>query len=152
MAIHMNREFVQIKGACHCGNIRFVLRWPEPAAEISVRKCGCTFCCKHAGAWTSHRRSKLEVEVGDLASVSKYHFGTKTADFYICSNCGVVPFVTSEIDAHDYAVVNVNAFDDVANISLVSTSTDFEGENLDNRLERRKRNWIPHVRISISAR
>ena len=92
------QDSTQIAGSCHCRNIRFVLLWPEPAPVISARKCSCSFCQKHVGAWTSHPRSKLTVKIIDSSSVSKYRFGTKTADFYVCSACGIVPFVLSEID------------------------------------------------------
>ena len=137
-----------IRGSCHCGNIRFVLRWPESESEIPVRKCGCTFCQKHGGAWTSHRSSELAVEVDGRSPVSTYRFGTGTADFYVCSACGVAPFVLSEIDDNRYAVVNVNTFDDAGDLSLSVSASDFDGEDTGSRLERRKRNWIPKVLLT----
>jgi hypothetical protein len=142
---------MSINGACHCGNIRFVLEWPESEPEIAVRKCGCTFCQKHTGAWTSHRNSLLAVEIDDRSLVSKYNFGTKTADFYVCSVCGVVPVVLSEIDERLYAVVNVNTFEGVDSLSFINSSTNFDSENTEIRLERRKRNWIPNVLLDASA-
>lgn len=144
-------ELTQIDGACHCGNIRFVLMWPGSAAEISVRECGCTFCQKRGGAWTSHRSAELLAEIDDHSSVSKYKFGTNTAEFYVCSVCGVVPFVLSEIDDHQYAVVNVNTFENVSDSVFSVSSTDFDGEDTNSRLARRKLNWIPNVRVSVSA-
>ena len=145
------RELTSINGTCHCGNIRFVLRWPESEPTIPVRNCGCTFCQKHTGAWTSHRNSELVVEIDDRSLVSKYNFGTKTADFYVCSVCGVVPLVLSEIDDRQYAVVNVNTFEDIGRLSLSSSSTNFDGEDTGSRLERRKCNWIPNVLLNASA-
>ena len=145
------RELTSINGACHCGNIRFVLRWPESEPEIPVRKCGCTFCQKHTGAWTSHRSAELVVEIDDRSLVSQYNFGTKTADFCICSVCGVVPFVLSVIDDKQYAVVNVNTFEDINSLSISSSSTNFDGEDAESRLDRRKRNWIPNVLLKASA-
>lgn len=84
----------------------------------------------------------------ESALVSEYQFGTATAIFHICSTCGVVPFVTSKIDDHLYAVVNTNTFDDTAQISFSRSPTDFEGEAVSDRLERRKRNWIDNVQMS----
>jgi len=83
--------------------------------------------------------------------VSKYNFGTKTADFYICSVCGVVPLVLSEIDDRQYAVVNVNTFEDLGRLSLSSSPTNFDGEDTGSRLERRKRNWISDVLLNAAA-
>lgn len=139
--------FALINGACHCGNIRFAIRWPESESEIPVRKCGCSFCLKHVGAWTSHPRSELDVAIADESLVTKYSFGTKTADFYVCSVCGVVPLVLSVLDDKLYAVVNVNSFEDVDSFSFSESSTDFDGENVGARLERRKQNWIANVRF-----
>lgn len=147
----MTQALMQIKGGCHCGNIRFVLQWPDSDAGIAVRNCSCTFCQKHAGAWTSHRGSALVAQVEEISAVSKYRFGTRSADFYVCATCGIVPFVTSEIDDQLYAVVNVNSFEDVSDLTFTKSSTDFDGEKIGSRLERRKRNWISSVRISTAV-
>lgn len=144
-------ESIKIDGACHCGIIRFTLLWPASELDIPVRKCGCTFCQKHAGAWTSNRSSELVIEIGDQSLVSKYNFGTKTADFYVCSVCGAVPFVLSEIDEKQYAVVNVNTFREIGDLSLCESSTNFDGEGVANRFERRRNNWIPKVVFRASA-
>jgi hypothetical protein len=140
---------MRIEGKCHCGNIRYGLDWPADAAEMKARVCGCTFCTKHGGSWTSHREAQLVAQVRDVSLVSKYRFGTATADFHVCSRCGVVPFVTSEIDDHLYAVVNVNTFEGVDLSSLARTAASFDGEGTGERLERRKSNWIRNVRISV---
>ena len=139
---------MRIEGKCHCGNVRYELDWPGDGADIKIRACRCAFCTKHGGSWTSHRDSKLVAEIRDASFVSKYRFGTKTADFYVCARCGVVPFVTSVIDDHLYAVVNVNTFEGINPSSLIRTATDFDGEGTGERLERRKRYWIRTVRIS----
>lgn len=139
---------MQIQGKCHCGNISFRLDWPGDGSEIAIRACGCTFCTKHGGSWTSNADAALDAQIGDALLVSKYRFGTGTADFYVCSRCGVVPFVTSSVDGRLYAVVNVNTFQDIDTSSMSRAATSFDGEDTAGRLERRQRNWIPTVRIS----
>jgi hypothetical protein len=143
---HMN-----IHGSCHCGNIAFDLDWPGDSKEIPARACTCTFCRKHGGVWTSNPQGRLQVTVSEPAEVSRYAFGTKTASFHICSRCGAVPVVTSEIDGHVYAVVSVNAFDNVEPERLKHASATFDGETEGDRLARRVRNWIPEVRIAQAA-
>jgi hypothetical protein len=134
-----------INGKCHCGNISFALRWePEPAA-IPARACTCSFCVKHGGVWTSCPTGALQVSVREPALVSKYSFGTKTADFHVCSKCGIVPLVTSTIDGHLYAVVSVNAFEGVDPSLLQRAAATFDAETEETRLARRKRNWIANV-------
>lgn len=146
------REHFEIKGSCHCGNIRLVLLWPGGETEMGVRICGCTFCRKHAGAWTSHRDAALNVQIVNKSRVAKYQFGTKTADFYVCSACGVVPFVLSEIGGKNYAVVNVNSLHDIDRLSTSRSKTDFDGEGKGDRLSRRRQNWIPKVVIDSNIR
>lgn len=87
------------------------------------------------------------MRVQDRAAVSKYAFGTRTAEFHVCVRCGVVPVVTSSIDGRLYAVVNVNAFEDVDPSKLRRMPASFDGEGTDSRLERRKRSWIAEVRL-----
>ena len=134
-----------INGKCHCGNISFALSWEPEPTEIPARACGCGFCTKHGGVWTSNPRGALKVKVLDPARVTRYQFGTRTAEFHICTGCGVVPLVTSRIDDHLYAVVSVNAFEGIEPSLLRRSPANFDGEGTDDRLARRKRNWIGNV-------
>ena len=140
-----------ISGGCHCGNITFELLWQPEPAEIPARACTCSFCTKHGGVWTSCPIGRLTVAVADPANVSRYVFGTKTAEFHICAKCGVVPVVTSEIDGNTYAVVSVNAFHGIDRSLLTHASATFDSEDEQSRLVRRKRNWIPSVQFSKGA-
>lgn len=137
-----------IKGKCHCGNISFSLTWEPDPAEIPARACGCSFCIKHGGVWTSNPRGALKIVVKDPALVSKYAFGTRTAEFHICARCGIVPVVTSRIDGQLYAVVSVNAFEGVDESLFRRAPANFDGEGTDSRLARRKRNWIADVEVT----
>ena len=142
---------VLISGSCHCGNISFRLDWrPEPR-EIPARACGCSFCVKHGGVWTSCPTGSLRITVREPLLVSRYAFGTKTAEFHVCSGCGVVPLATSRIDGRLYALVSVNAFRDVDRSLLKRAAASFEGESESARLARRKLNWIADVEIDADG-
>jgi hypothetical protein len=140
-----------INGKCHCGNMSFSLTWEPDPAEIPARACDCSFCVKHGGVWTSNPSGALTVTIKDPSLVSKYAFGTKTAEFYICTRCGAVPVVTSQIDAQLYAVVSVNAFEGIDVSLLRRAPASFDGEGKDSRLARRKRNWIADVNFVDSG-
>ena len=140
---------VLIRGKCHCGNIAFSLTWEPDPLEILARACGCSFCTKHGGLWTSFPGGELRVVVSDPSRVSRYAFGTETAEFQICAGCGVVPLATSRIEDHLYAVVSVNAFEGVDPALLRRVSSNVEGEDVESRLARRKRNWIARVDIVV---
>jgi hypothetical protein len=136
---------VLIPGRCHCGNISFVLTWEPAPVEIPARACDCSFCARHGGVWTSFPGGALRVSERDQALVSRYRFGTETADFQVCAGCGVVPLVTSEIEGQLYAVVNVKTFDGIDPALLRPVSSHVEGETRAARLARRQRNWIGRV-------
>jgi hypothetical protein len=138
---------VVIRGRCYCGNISFRLDWEPDPVEIPARSCDCTFCMKHGGTWTSYPAGKLEVAIEDPALVSRYEFGTKTATFHVCARCGIVPVVTSDLDGRTYAVVSVKAFENVDPAMLKPGPVSFDGEGVESRLARRKRNWIAEVKF-----
>lgn len=137
-----------IQGSCHCGNVSFALDWSPDPTEIPARPCSCTFCLKHGGVWTSCPSGSLTVNVREPDSVSRYGFGTHTADFHVCTVCGVVPVVTSRIDGRLYAVVSVNAFENPGVPLRRLEHARFDGEDEATRLARRARNWIGEVTFS----
>jgi hypothetical protein len=138
---------MNLHGQCHCGNIAFDLDWPGDAPRIPARACGCSFCAKHGGVWTSNPAASLAVALRNPDRVSEYRFGTRSATFHVCAQCGIVPMVTSDIDGLRYGVVNVNALERVNPSWLQRSAASFDGEDLASRLARRKRNWIADVRI-----
>ena len=136
-----------LHGKFHCGNIAFSHTWEPGPAEIPARACTCSFCTKHGGVWTSHPAGALKIRVQDPALVSKYAFGTRTAEFHVCARCGIAPVVTSRIDDQLYAVVSVNALEGIDPSLLRHSPANLEGESTETRLARRKRNWIADVQI-----
>jgi len=134
-----------IHGQCHCGNIAFSLTWEPDPARIPARACTCSFCSKHGGVWTSNPQGALRIAVENASLVSRYEFGTETAQFHVCTRCGVVPLVTSRIEDRLYAVVSVNALEGIDAALLDRAPSNVEGEDKDFRLARRQRNWIADV-------
>jgi len=141
---------VEVRGGCHCGNIRFRLRLDPAPARLAARACGCTFCRKHGGLWTSSPQASLRLRVQDEALLHRYRFGTRTAEFLVCRVCGIVPAVTSEIAGRLYAVVSVHACDDLDPAWIDHAPASFDGEGEGERLARRARNWIPEVDIVVA--
>src|SRR5437762_11741210 len=136
---------MRISGSCHCGNITFSLDWrPEPA-EIPARACSCSFCLKHGGLWTSCPTGSLRITIRQPGLVSRYSFGTRTAEFQVCSSCGVAPVGTSRIHGRRYAVVSVNALQNIDPALLKLIAATYDGEREIARLPRRTRNSIAVV-------
>jgi hypothetical protein len=136
-----------INGKCHCGNIELELLWNDEATALPARACQCSFCVKHGAVWTSGASAELIVRIRDQTQVSKYRFGTATARFLVCGNCGMVPVALCEIDGRLQAVVNINTLENVTPAALQRTATHFDAESVESRLARRKRTWIPKVHV-----
>jgi len=140
-----------ITGSCHCGNLSYVLDWEPEPVTIPARACTCSFCTRLAAVWTAHPAARLRVTVREPAQVSRYAFGTRSAEFHVCARCGVVPVVTSLIAGRLYAVVNVNSFEAVDPARLSRAAVSFEGEDEQTRLTRRQQHWIADVEIAGAA-
>jgi hypothetical protein len=97
--------------------------------------------------WASHPPGILEVAIREPNGVSKYSFGTHTADFYVCSKCGCVPVVTSTIEGRKYAVVNVNTFEEELGTRVRAAPVTHAEEVGATRLARRAKNWIRNVEV-----
>jgi hypothetical protein len=134
-----------IHGKCHCGNVAFSLTWEPDPIEIPARACTCSFCTAHGAVWTSNPQGALEIVVDDPARVSRYVFGTETAEFLICSRCGVVPACVSVAEGRLHAVVNINTFDNVDQALFKHGVVSFDGEDATSRIARRQRYWIGDV-------
>jgi len=137
-----------ISGQCQCGNVSFNLEWLPDPTRIPAWACSCSFCQAHKGVWTSSPSAKLKVQINDAQQLTRHTFGTKTAEFLICKQCEDTPLVTSEIDGRLYAVVNVHALQDISPTLLKHFQSNFDGESVEQRTERRRRNWIANVTIN----
>jgi len=87
----------------------------------------------------------FEVRADDWSLVERYRFGTRTCDFLICRRCGVFIAAVAEMNEDVRAVVNVNCLDDRGRFTSAPTMHEFQGETIDNRLFRRRANWMPAV-------
>lgn len=135
----------QLRGSCYCGNIRFVFATDKADAELPVRECQCAFCLQHGRISTSDPDGELRISIEAPENVNKFRFGQRTADFYVCRQCGTIPVVTSEVGGVTVGLVDVRMIEGFAWSSAGTTRHDVEGEEIADRLARRRRNWIGTV-------
>lgn len=134
-----------LEGSCHCGNIQFRMGTNLPLNELPIRTCQCSFCTKQNGIYTSEPNGELRFKLEDSQKVQKYQFGHKTADFYICKVCGIVPLITCEIEGQMYGVINLCTTGERSLLQKNHDRKDFETESTKDRLSRRKKYWIGTV-------
>jgi hypothetical protein len=135
-----------LRGSCHCGNVEFALFTEKNPDEMVPRRCSCTMCRRHGASYISDPGARLELRYGDPSLLSIYRFGHGTAQWVICSRCGVLTAVLCEIDDRLRAVVRVQSMVDHTFAS--ETPTDFEDESIAGRLDRRAKTWIGTVEVS----
>jgi hypothetical protein len=137
-------------GACHCRNIELRLESDRTPLELGLRADNCSFCVKHHAIFTSDPGGELAVTVRDPNFVTRYRFGTRTADFVLCRACGV--FAVAMMDEPPIAVVNVNVLDARADfLKNELTIGSFDGESVEERLARRKARWTPIVAFAVTG-
>ena len=141
----MHQSKRQLRGSCYCGNIRFVFVTDKSDDELPRRECQCGFCVLHGRIATSDRDGELRIAIEAPENVSKFRFGHRTADFYVCRECGMIPVVTSEIDGATRGIVDVRMIECFAWSRSETSRHDFEGEEVDDRLDRRKGYWTGTV-------
>lgn len=131
------------EGGCHCGNLRVSLRLTLPPDEVRVRACGCSFCRRHNTRTASDPEGAVDIRADDWSLVQLYRFGTGTAEFVICSRCGVYIGAMGDTSSGKRAVINTTCLDDRALFTRDPAPTDHDGETTESRLARRAANWTP---------
>ena len=130
-------------GGCHCGNLRYTLETRLALTALPLRGCQCAFCRHHGARSTSDPAGRIRFEVRDPAQLTRYRFGLKTADFLVCSKCGIYVGAAMRDGDALYAIINANTLDEVAQLRQEPVPMDYEGEDAAARLARRKQRWSP---------
>lgn len=137
-----------ITGSCHCKNITYDASLSYAFEDYVLRKCGCSYCSKNGVIFLTDPSAKLNINIDNKNLLSRYQFDHKTADIYICSHCGITPFALSKIDEQVFGVINANTVDSFNFSKNKISGFDFSGEEVDSRLQRRKKYWISNIKIN----
>ncbi len=98
----------EIRGGCHCGNISVTAELTRATTEYRPRACDCDFCRKHGAAYLSDPAGSLRIAIRDARATAAYRQGSGTAEFLVCTTCGVLVAVLYR-DDRIYAALNANA-------------------------------------------
>jgi hypothetical protein len=79
-------EPVALKGACHCGAVRFALTLTEGFA--SARRCTCSICRMRGAVAVTSTPEAFEITQGQ-DKLATYRFNTNVAEHHFCSVCGI---------------------------------------------------------------
>jgi hypothetical protein len=130
------------EGSCHCGGVKVAFETAQTADALEVRADQCTFCKNRGAKTVSDPKGKLTVHT---AFAHPYQFGLRTADFWICDNCGAYVAATTIVDGQVFGVLNVAGarIDDLARRE--ANPVNYDGEDVSARQARRAARWTPAV-------
>lgn len=139
----------ELKGGCHCGEIKLSFATECSPIDIKPRVCDCSFCVKHAAAYVSDSGGRLVVRAISGEFLGRYRQGTEMAEFLVCRFCGVLVGVVADIESQLVGAINARCLDEWTSFAEgVSVSPQLLGK--DEKLGRWKAVWIKDVQIVVS--
>ena len=139
----------QLKGGCHCGNVKVVLSTSIRPEEFHPRACDCSFCMMHGASYVSDPAGGLAIDVTGPDTLGEYRQGSGSAAILLCRRCGVVVAAVYQDGASRYGTVNSRCLDERAALGVpetVSPQTLGVGE----KKSRWVRLWTPGVEINTA--
>ncbi|WP_274426699.1 GFA family protein [Chelativorans sp. YIM 93263] len=97
----MNFDVEEVKGACHCGSVRFRVKLSDGLHSAS--RCTCSYCRMRGVVGVSAKLPDLEILQGEDV-LTLYQFNTNTAKHYFCSKCGVYTHHQRRSDPNQYGI------------------------------------------------
>ena len=132
-------------GQCHCGAVKVEHISAIAPAAAEIRECQCSFCRMHGARAVSDPNGRLRFSELRPGALQHYRFGLATADFLVCSQCGVyVGCVLTDGD-DSVGIVNIRTLEDNALFTSQPIAADYDGEQKSDRVTRRLTNWTPAV-------
>jgi hypothetical protein len=77
---------VTLRGACHCGAVRFEAKLPLGLA--SARRCTCSICRMRGAIAVTGSIEGFRILTGE-DQLATYRFNTRVAEHHFCKNCGI---------------------------------------------------------------
>jgi len=139
------------KGQCHCGAIRIELTTGRPPGDQMLGACQCSFCRKHNARAFSDPKAHVTLTAADPRFLQRYSFGLKTSDQIICRRCGVYVAMILTDGGQTWSVINVDTLDDRALFTRTPEMRDYDAENREGRIARRKARWCPTTLVDWPA-
>jgi len=128
-------------GGCHCGAIGITYRTDIEPMHWPLRHDGCSFCRRHGVVGTSDPAGSLSIQIRDPSIVRYYRFSHRTADFLVCSECGVFVAAITDAAQGKRAVINARVLDDVLLKWGSIVNVHFDDESPSQRSDRRALHW-----------
>lgn len=127
-------------GGCHCGALAFTFATAIAPADWSMRECQCSFCLSHGALYAADPIGELRFHHRDPARLVRYQFALRTADFLLCSACGV--YIGAVARSGLRGIINAQSL--AQRVALPPAQpVVYDGESEADRLARRDARWTP---------
>jgi hypothetical protein len=132
-----------IEGQCHCGRVQIRVSLSCAADDVELRACQCSFCRRHGARTFADPNGRAIIEVEGPETLRRYRFALKTADYLVCSECGVYIGVLLEAEGAQLVTLNAAglAVDEFQDKEAKPVS--YEQEGFEERVRRRLTAWMP---------
>jgi hypothetical protein len=124
------------QASCHCAAYQARL---FSDAELRPRSCACGFCRRHGARTFSDPNGNVQFKT---LGAHVYRFGFGVTDYLVCPTCGVYLGALMRVDGANLATLNLNCLIDQPPMPE-PVAVDYEGESVEERMARRRRNWTP---------
>src|ERR1700726_3941915 len=125
------------RGGCHCGALGIIYRTDIDPMYWGLRHAGGSFWRRRGVVGRWGRAGNLSVDIQDPSKVGYYRFAHRTADFLICSECGVFVAAITDAAQGKRAVINARVLDGVSLDWASVADVHFDDESPPQRAERR---------------
>jgi hypothetical protein len=122
--------------------VGFTLRASRAPAQWAVRACQCSFCRGHGARTTADPQGSVTFQVSDASKLKRYRFGTRSADFLICGECGVYVAALITSGRGQFATLNINTIRAPLN-APDPEPVSYDEESSEQRQARREQRWTP---------
>jgi len=139
----MNQSLQEYVARCHCGALSARFRTSLSPANWSLRACQCAFCRAHGALTVADPAGDLEFGARAPEQLHRYRFGTRTADFLLCRECGVYVGARSGGAGGGFGILNVRALRPIPADLSAPVPLHQPEETPEGRRERRQAHWTP---------
>ena len=130
-------------GRCHCGAIEVDFETALGPQEVEIRACQCSFCRRHGSRAAADPAGTLTIRMRDETQMNRYRFGLETAEYLVCRTCGVYVAAITIGESEMRGIVIVNALDNSGLFTRAPAAVDFDAEDREARVARRRARWMP---------
>ncbi len=82
-----------------------------------------------------------------MSKLNRYRFGSRSADFFVCVDCGVYVAAVVTSARGQFATLNVNVLSPPVDVPAAAAIS-YEGESPGQKLVRREQKWTPVIDIA----